>query len=87
MVAWTKTIGGDFDRIELTAQDGWLSLEMRVGFDIERIKVTLRNEEAVRDLHFALGRYLAQIDKPSEPDSYRVTWYDPATFQTEMVAR
>ncbi|MEN3145702.1 hypothetical protein ABCW43_00145 [Neorhizobium sp. IRAMC:178] len=76
MTSWSKTIGGDFDRIVLTGQDGQLTLEMRVGYDVERVQVSLRSEEAVRDLHFALGRYLAHIGQSPDPESYRVAWYD-----------
>lgn len=61
-----KSIGGDFDRIDLDAggHDGsdWLHLVMRVGSDVERVQMTLRSDEAVRDLHYALGRYLAHIE-------------------------
>ena len=47
---WKKTVGGDFDRIDLTnvAGSDWLTLEMRVGNDVERVRMTLRGDEAVR---------------------------------------
>jgi hypothetical protein len=65
MAAWAKTIGGDFDRIELSAHDclGWLNIEMHVGHDADRVCMVIRSTEAVRDLHYALGRYLAEVDK------------------------
>jgi hypothetical protein len=65
---WTKTVGGDFDRIDLSSVRGsdWLKLEMRVGSDVERIVMELRSDEAVRDLHYALGRYLAHLDDQRE---------------------
>ena len=65
---WKKTVGGDFDRIDLTnvAGSDWLTLEMRVGNDVERVRMTLRGDEAVRDLHYALGRYIAALDAESE---------------------
>ncbi len=60
-----KSIGGDFDRIDLSAIGGdgseWLDITMRVGFDVERVTITLRSDEAVRDLHYALSRYIAQL--------------------------
>ena len=61
--AWSKTIGGDFDRIDLSSgmNSDWLKIEMRIGFDVQRVSMTLRSDEAVRDLHYALGRYLANI--------------------------
>lgn len=59
-----KTVGS-FDRIELSAsgRDGseWLDLTIHVGLDAERISMTFRSDEAVRDLHYALGRYLESI--------------------------
>lgn len=60
-----KTIGGDFDRIDLDCAGGfdWLTMEMRVGHDAERIRMILRSDEAVRDLHYALGRYIASLDR------------------------
>lgn len=65
MINWSKTIGGDFDRIDLAADslDQWLTIEMRVGNDVERVRMTLRSTEAVRDLQYALGRYLDSVDK------------------------
>jgi hypothetical protein len=58
-----KSLGGDFDRIDVWSLPGsdWLEIEMRVGLDVERVRLTLRSEEAVRDLHYALGRYLATL--------------------------
>ena len=66
-MTWSKTVGGDFDRIDLSANTDseWLTIEMRVGHDVERVCMTLRSPEAVRDLHYALGRYLAEVDKAS----------------------
>lgn len=62
---FSKTIG-DFDRIVLSAsgaaESEWLNIEMHVGFDAEVIRMTLRSDEAVADLHYALGRYLAHIN-------------------------
>ena len=64
-ITWSKTIGGDFDRIDVSSDrlSDWLEIEMRVGYDVSRVKMTLRSTEAVRDLHYALGRYLAERDK------------------------
>jgi hypothetical protein len=61
---FSKSFGGDFDRIDLTShRDGqWLIIETRVGSDVERIRMELRSDEAVYDLHYALGRYLAHIE-------------------------
>lgn len=55
---------GDFDRIELKAggYDDWLTLTMKVGANVEEVSMTFRSDEAVRDLHYAVGRYLAHID-------------------------
>lgn len=66
--AFTKSVGGDFDRIDLSStNDGhWLTIEMRVGYDVERIRMELRSDEAVRDLHYALGRYLAHLDEAAK---------------------
>jgi hypothetical protein len=63
-----KTIGGDFDRIDLTSARGsdWLTLEMRVGHDVERVRMELRGPEAVRDLYYALGRYIAHLDRAEQ---------------------
>jgi hypothetical protein len=60
-IAFSKTICGDFDRIELSAMQGsdWFHIEMHVGHDVETVRMTLRSYEAVRDLHYALGRYIA----------------------------
>lgn len=64
-----KAIGGDFDRIDIGTSgghaDSWLVIEMRVGNDVERRSITLRTDEAVRDLHYALGRYIAHMEKPN----------------------
>lgn len=60
-IAFSKTIGGNFDRIELSALGGgsdWFEIEMHVGHDVETVRMTLRSYEAVRDLHYALGRYI-----------------------------
>jgi hypothetical protein len=66
---WSKSVGGDFDRIDLSTNGGhpnsWLEIEMRVGNDVERRSITLRSDEAVRDLHYALGRYIAHMEKPN----------------------
>lgn len=62
---WSKSVGGDFDRIDLSASGGesdWFHVEMRVGHDVRRIRITLRSDEAVRDLHYALGRYIAHME-------------------------
>lgn len=63
---FSKTIGGDFDRIDLSALgdpgNEWLKLTMHVGrYGDETVVLTLRGDEAVRDLHYALGRYIAQL--------------------------
>ncbi len=65
MIEWEKSICGDFDRIDITAHrhDDWLRIEMRVGHDVERVHMQLRSTEAVRDLYYALGRYLDCLDK------------------------
>lgn len=58
-----KTISPDFDRIDIitSGESEWLTIEMRVGNDVERVRMQLRSDEAVRDLHYALGRYLAHL--------------------------
>jgi hypothetical protein len=65
VMQFNKTVGGDFDRIDISAggSDEWLTIEMRVGWDVERVRMVLRSTEAVRDLHYALGRYLDTLDK------------------------
>jgi len=58
-----KSICGDFDRIDIEAsqKSEWLTLTMRVGNDVDRVMMTIRSTEAVRDLHYAIGRYLETI--------------------------
>jgi hypothetical protein len=60
-----KTLGDSFDRIELRAERGsdWLTIEMHVGNDVETVRIELRSEEAAHDLHYGIGRYLAQLDQ------------------------
>ena len=59
VIDWSKTICGDFDRIDLVSHKyNYFQIEMRVGHDVERVRMQLRSEEAIRDLHYALGRYL-----------------------------
>jgi hypothetical protein len=60
-----KQLGGDFDRIDLKASHAsdWLNITMHVGHDVQRITMTLRSEEAVRDLHHGLTRYLELLDR------------------------
>lgn len=62
--AFQKSVGGDFDRIDIESysDDDWLRITMRVGHDVERVAITLRSTEAVRDLHYALGRYLEHME-------------------------
>jgi len=62
LIDWSKTICGNFDRIDITANhyDDWLHIKMDVGGGVH---MTLRSTEAVRDLHYALGRYLDCLDK------------------------
>lgn len=57
-----KTMG-DFDRIEMVAYGGdeWMSLTMHVGFDAGQVTMTFRSDEAVQDLHYAIGRYLEHV--------------------------
>lgn len=54
----------DFDRLELRAyrDSHWLTLEMKIGCTENRAKIVIRNHEQVRDLHYALGRYIALMD-------------------------
>ncbi len=56
---------GTFDRIELKAMgvpgNDWLNIVMHVGHDVHEVQMTLRSDEAVHDLHYALGRYLEHI--------------------------
>lgn len=68
MTQFGKTIGGDFDRIDISGggSDEWLTIEMRMGLDVKRVQLVLRSTEAVRDLHYALGRYLDTLDKHSK---------------------
>jgi hypothetical protein len=57
---------GKFDRIEVEAAGGgsdWLDIVMHVGHDVSTVRITLRSEEAVRDLHYTLGRYLAELER------------------------
>lgn len=56
---------GDFDRLTVTSLEGsdWLSIDRVVGFTPEHETVTLRSTEAVRDLYYALGRYLTLVDE------------------------
>lgn len=60
---------GEFDRITVDAlgEPGseWLTITMRVGYTNTDITMQLRSTEAVRDLHYALGRYLDHLEKPS----------------------
>jgi hypothetical protein len=65
MISFHKAVGGDFDRIDISSNAGsdWVTLEMRVGHDVERIRMTLRDTEAVYDLHYALGRYLTRLEE------------------------
>jgi len=65
MISFHKAVGGDFDRIDISSNAGsdHLTLEMRVGNDVERIRMTLRDTEAVYDLHYALGRYLTRLEE------------------------
>lgn len=65
MISFHKAVGGDFDRIDVSSNAGsdWLTLEMRVGHDVERVMMTLRSTEAVYDLHYALGRYLTKVEE------------------------
>lgn len=58
-----KTVCGDFDQIRIKGdQDSdWLTLTMRVGYTDQEVRMVLRSEEAVRNLHYGLGRYLAKL--------------------------
>lgn len=65
-----KTVGGiygygDFDRIELTGSDDsdWLTLVMHVGYSEDKVAIIIRGDEAVRDFHYALGRYVTLLDE------------------------
>jgi hypothetical protein len=59
-VNFHKSFGGDFDRIDVSSPHGseWVTIEMRVGYDVERVQLQLRSDMAVRDLERALGDYL-----------------------------
>lgn len=59
-ISFDKVIGGDFDRVTINTSrsSDWMTIEMRVGWDVERVTMTLRSFEAISDLHYALGRYL-----------------------------
>lgn len=56
---------GDFDRIELNAigGDSWVTLTMHVGDGAKTIEMTFRSDEAVRDLHYIITRYLEWLPK------------------------
>lgn len=61
---FSKSVCPGFDQIDLQSLENseWLTITMRVGGDVERVTITIRSDEAVRDLHYALGRYLAHIE-------------------------
>lgn len=55
---------GTFDRIEVKSigdSSEWVDIVMHVGNDVQTVTMTLRSDEAVRDLHYAIGRYLDSI--------------------------
>lgn len=61
--AFRKSIG-TFDRIEVNASGDsseWVHLIMHVGNGAETVTMTFRSDEAVRDLHYVIGRYLNQL--------------------------
>lgn len=60
-----KTVCGDFDQITIKGSQNmdWMSLTMKVGYTDHLVTMTLRSEEAVRDLHYGLTRYLAKCDE------------------------
>jgi hypothetical protein len=64
-IDFSKQLGGDFDRVELRSHHSseWLNITMHVGHDVEQITMTLRSEEAVRDLYHGLTRYLDLVDR------------------------
>jgi hypothetical protein len=64
-ISFNKSLCGDFDRIDLSSlrDSDWLTIEMRVGYDVERVRMELRSTEAIRDLHYGLGRYLELLDE------------------------
>lgn len=65
MAQFRKSFGGDFDRVDVTSShdSDWVNIEMRVGYNVSATKIQLRSTDAVRDLHYALGCYLAKVDK------------------------
>lgn len=56
---------GDFDRIEIdsTGESEWVTLTMHVGNAVEDVRMEFRSTEAVRDLHYGIGAYLAELDR------------------------
>lgn len=64
MIDWSKTLSAGFDEVRISSHRSseWVDFEIRVGKDVERVRFTLRSTEALRDLHYALGRYLHEID-------------------------
>ncbi len=65
MTAFSKTICPGFDEIEVAGSRGseWLTITQKVGNDVDRQKIVIRSHEAARDLHYALTRYIAHVDK------------------------
>lgn len=55
-----RKVMGDFDTItvEKDLTSDWVDLHMDVGNGVKRVTMTLRSEEAVRDLAYALQRLL-----------------------------
>ncbi len=63
-----KTISPDFDRIDVSTRFGSeaMDIQMQVGNTSERVKITIRSEESIRDLHYALSRYLILLDESKQ---------------------
>lgn len=60
-----KIISPDFDRIDVQASSNtdWLTITMDVGLGVGHAEIIIRNHESVRDLHYALGRYIELLEK------------------------
>ena len=66
-VNFQKTIGPDFRRVEVSASDRseWLNITMtfnNINEESEKVRMTFLTTEDVRDLHYALTRYLQKLD-------------------------
>lgn len=55
---------GHIDSIDVYENGGWLHITQHVGRDVDSVRMILRSEEAIRDLHYALSRYLDTRTNP-----------------------